>query len=62
MTRNLVFMDECSFKTHKSGLFINRRPTRRPKSSGICPRNVKTLHVIAGISYSGPVFLKVILN
>ena len=55
-------MDECSIKTHRGGLYINRRPKRRPKSADIRPRSVITLHVVAGISYSGPVFLKLKLN
>ena len=51
--------NECSIKTHRSGLNLNRRRNSRPNSAGIHPRKVETVLIIAGVSYQGPIFLKV---
>jgi len=56
---DVIFMDESSMKTNRSGLYINRKKTSSPKCDGIHPRNVKTVHIISGVNLEGPIFVKV---
>ena len=55
----VVFLDETSLKTCRNGLYINRKKSSHPKAAGTHPRNVKTLHILAGISMKRPIVLYV---
>jgi hypothetical protein len=59
--RKLIFMDESSFQTKRSGLSVNRKPSSLPKHSGIKERFCQTVHVWCAISEKGVVCFKVVL-
>ena len=57
-------MDESSLKSRRSGLYINRKKKTCPKAAALHPRDVKTLHILGGISMKGTIVLnvRIILN